>query len=336
MSSGYINLPVEGGAVVGPLDITNAATDGIPGTASQITTGDPNTVGLIIQGTMQTSIPSDVTFYNNFATLNATYAKGSITGTATGGATVVANRLDLSGDANKYVSYSATLNANMAQILTIQFKYTPNYTGVPDGITTLFSIFQTVSSDNNLIYAYISGAGFLNFVVNDPAGAPIISAVVGDISSQLITGVPLELEFDIDITNGVTSVYVAGVQTATSALTGVRSTASTLIRIGASPYGDTNSDAFFEDFSIFNDIQHASPTYSVPTPPIGAVPQMADLLQFKDSTGTVLSNVNAAGEFSYVPSDGTKWADPDPTTVNEALDRMAALLYTLNSNTPIP
>src|SRR5690606_928068 len=40
---------------------------------------------------------------------------------------------------------------------------------------------------------------------------------------------------------------------------------------------------------------------------------------------------NRSEQISYVPANGAHWIDPDPTTVKEAIDRMAALLNTLNS-----
>lgn len=44
----------------------------------------------------------------------------------------------------------------------------------------------------------------------------------------------------------------------------------------------------------------------------------------------------AAGDVAYTPGDSSKWASPAPTTTQQALDRMASLLYTLNTSTAIP
>ena len=43
-----------------------------------------------------------------------------------------------------------------------------------------------------------------------------------------------------------------------------------------------------------------------------------------------------AGANSYTPSNSGNWDNPAPTTITGALDRMASLLYTLNSNGVIP
>jgi hypothetical protein len=42
------------------------------------------------------------------------------------------------------------------------------------------------------------------------------------------------------------------------------------------------------------------------------------------------------GPDSYTPSIDGHWADPNPTTISEAIDRLAAAVYGLLSNTPIP
>lgn len=50
---------------------------------------------------------------------------------------------------------------------------------------------------------------------------------------------------------------------------------------------------------------------------------------------TVLRRLNDANGLAYTPALPVIWAAPPPTTVQEALDRMASLLFTLNGN-PIP
>ena len=38
----------------------------------------------------------------------------------------------------------------------------------------------------------------------------------------------------------------------------------------------------------------------------------------------------------YVPAKSEIWSSPAPTTIQEGLDRIASLLYSLNKNQPIP
>jgi hypothetical protein len=49
-----------------------------------------------------------------------------------------------------------------------------------------------------------------------------------------------------------------------------------------------------------------------------------------------LNSVQSALTSVYSTSAPTKWATSVPATIGAAIDRMAALLYTLNSNTAIP
>ena len=54
----------------------------------------------------------------------------------------------------------------------------------------------------------------------------------------------------------------------------------------------------------------------------------------EDSESLILSTfANGTG---YESAEPAKWASPAPTRVQDALDRMASLLYSLNGNTPIP
>lgn len=52
-------------------------------------------------------------------------------------------------------------------------------------------------------------------------------------------------------------------------------------------------------------------------------------------TRTTIVRVDDAFGLAYTPADPTDWVDPDPTTVQEALDRLAATVAVLNSG-PIP
>jgi hypothetical protein len=57
----------------------------------------------------------------------------------------------------------------------------------------------------------------------------------------------------------------------------------------------------------------------------------------KSVVGATLQLTNAnGGAAPYTPGVPAQWSGPAPTTIQAALDRIAALLYTHRSNTPIP
>ena len=81
-----------------------------------------------------------------------------------------------------------------------------------------------------------------------------------------------------------------------------------------------------------------------------AIPEAADGIQILDnddgnfkaaSLGSLpVSTLSAAAialklNSAFVPGQSSDW-DGDPATVQEAIDRMAALLFVLNTNTAIP
>jgi len=47
------------------------------------------------------------------------------------------------------------------------------------------------------------------------------------------------------------------------------------------------------------------------------------------------ADASALTNIAYTPNDSNHWADPDPTNINDALDRIAAAIYALNGNTGI-
>lgn len=54
------------------------------------------------------------------------------------------------------------------------------------------------------------------------------------------------------------------------------------------------------------------------------------------ASGGITYNPNSdllSTDLAYTPNNGTHWIDPDPTTVAEAIDRLAAVVYALNGNT---
>lgn len=53
------------------------------------------------------------------------------------------------------------------------------------------------------------------------------------------------------------------------------------------------------------------------------------------TNGAILTLLNNTKSVGYTPSEPNKW-NPTPNNAQNAIDRMAALLYTLNTNIPIP
>lgn len=67
----------------------------------------------------------------------------------------------------------------------------------------------------------------------------------------------------------------------------------------------------------------------------GFASQSGDLLQFRNSAGTVLSSVNAAGQLSFETAETTFWATSVPATQQEAIERLAKAVSN-DGASPIP
>jgi hypothetical protein len=192
--------------------------------------------------------PVDSTFgatYTN--SINGNWGNGTLTGTAGGGATVSSGKLDLSYNDLRYVRYSATDNINNLTEGTVKFKVTPNYTGVPTGYRTFFSIIQSEASPNNSIglWHYII-TGSLYLLINNSAGVQIVSA---DFGGWLpVSGTEYEFEVHWQLSVGDNRLFINGVQKGgTNTNTGAL-TALNYIKIGTNYNNDYNSNFKINDF----------------------------------------------------------------------------------------
>lgn len=196
------------------------------------------------------------TFFANYdSDINGNYGDGVLTGTAVGGASVSAGKLDLKYSDSRYVTYPATLNANHGAQGCIRLKYTPNYSGAPGATRQIIGI-ANGSALADCIYILHTAAGNIWFRVFVGGAAPV------DIQAAWITGIAgteYELEFNWDLVNGASRMFVNGNQLgATSAGVGVRATTMTLIKVGCAYDNSGVSNAEFNDLIIFSSPQHTA------------------------------------------------------------------------------
>jgi len=218
-----------------------------------------NTKAEFVAGKVQQKdkAPTDSTSVGTYTTdINLNYGEGVLTGTATGGASVVSNRLDVTGGTSKYVSYDAAGNASSQQTLTLRFKYTPNYTGGPLTIRGMFVICEGHNLTDNSIGMYHGSGGILHLYITDQAGGLIL-----DVSDTWLpnSGVTYEFEVNTDLTSGETRLFIDGVLSLSDLIsTGTRNSDIGLFRVGANAGGTWNSDAYFEDVVVFDTVQHTT------------------------------------------------------------------------------
>src|SRR3990167_888374 len=175
------------------------------------------------------------TFTSNINLNN--WSAGTVTGTATGGATVSSGKLNLIFDDVRYVSYDADLNADSQQTGCIRFKLTPNYSGTPSTQKTFFGISQAFSNLNNLIQLnQLITTGNLAVAFYDSTGVAMSSADLGNWSPT--SGTEYEFELNYDFTSGATRLFIDGTQKgSTITSTGTRSSSIADLRIGTNYVG---------------------------------------------------------------------------------------------------
>lgn len=199
------------------------------------------------------------------SSIDGSWGEGTLTGTASGGATITGSKLVCSG-ASSGVLYSAVDNASSAtQKGAIRVKYTPSYTGSPASDVGLFEI--TDGGDNNrLSIIHNSSGNLIIHAFNSSGGAISGGASLGNPSFVASTTYEIELNWNFD--DGVTQLYVDGVQQgSTVENTGTRNTSVVNLYVGAGLRA-TNGGGSFEDFVIYdtapNHTDAYTPGYSVP------------------------------------------------------------------------
>jgi hypothetical protein len=215
----------------------NACVTVVAVTAYDYTTGWPIT-----------PYSSYITFYAKYSTtIDATYAGGTDTGTATGGAAIASGILDLSHDDVRYVSYDGTSNVNNQQTGYIRFFVKPDYSGAPAADKVFITISKADIDAINLIeIRHLNATSNIRLIIKDQAAANVISSSLGAWTPVLGTWYEFELYYDL--TSGNTFLMIDHVQLgATSAATGTRSASIDLLRIGAS-YDST--DGIVSNFDV--------------------------------------------------------------------------------------
>lgn len=207
------------------------------------------------------------------STIDLTDGGGTLTGTGFGAPVITGNKLDLTGDVERYVSYDGTGNVDSAiQTGAVKFKFTPNYNGSPATDFNLFCLSKAVGDTDNkilLIHKDAGGGGAdqLRMDIVDSTGTDIINNF--DFGTFVaVSGTEYEFELNWDITTGATRLFIDGVQLgATETSTGTRDNLIDLFRVGEDPDGGGASDGFFADFMVFPTVQHTAnytPGYTLP------------------------------------------------------------------------
>ncbi len=177
-----------------------------------------------------------------------------------GGAAVVSSKLSLINSDLRYVVYSAEGNANIANFGAIRFLITPNYNGSPIGALGE-QHFISVNDGNgadiaNEIDLFQRVNGQITLLVKDKDADDIISNV--DIGSWSPTsGVEYEFELNVDTKNGVTNLFIDGVQLGSTIISkGIREGTMHHFHVGTNIAKTALSNFAIADLQIFKSARH--------------------------------------------------------------------------------
>lgn len=251
--------------------------------------------------------PANATFAANYgASVDGNWGNGSLAGSAVGGAVVAGGKLDLGGF-GKYVDYAAAGNASFSQTGAVRFRFTPNYSTKPVGGWNIFFVICDADNDtrNRIEFRQSSSAGQLQFRLNDSTGASLGTFTLAN--WNLTAGVEYEIEVNFDFTGGTHRVFVDGALFDSFTVTGTRSNAAGLFRIGADYNAADQSDGKYDDVIVFDAVQHTAnytPGYTVPDTAFAG--DVIWLPQFSHA-GPIGSTIKIFDAFSTVESGSPRY-----------------------------
>lgn len=248
--------------------------------------------------------PTNATFFASWTSmLNANWSglgNGSLAVSPFNGAAINNGVLDLTGSTNKYVTFSAIGNADSAQTGTIEFEYTPNYSGTPATIQAIFSVGETLGSYVNAleILHYVDGHLYLNLW--DISSSPVV-AVQGSWNPTQGTTYTIRCEYD-GIT-GVNAIYIDDILFEMTTQTFSTRTNSIVYGFTGQVISGTSGNANFtmKNLSIYSTIVTPS------SPVLPATIYMATSAMMPLFTYSGVASLQAFTAFATTDSGGTQY-----------------------------
>lgn len=168
-------------------------------------------IGGIKAGLKDLQDPNEI-LYGNFATKDLFRGNGgSLIGTLSGGASVAGNKLLMNNAISKWGFDPSGFTIPDHNILTIRFKYTPNYSGTPAANQGMYREAGTSTTHNMIEMRHISGSGNLTIVFRNSAGSGqgTLTAISG---WSPVSGTTYEIELNLNSTLGEARLFVDGIQ----------------------------------------------------------------------------------------------------------------------------
>lgn len=184
----------------------------------------------------------------------------SVSGTLAGGASVSSGVLNCDSGGNDACDYPSSTLYTTDGIFCIRFKLTPQYTGNPAADRPIFSVCKNGSSVNRLFLQHDT-SGDLQLMVRENGGAYVYNndTLFGAYSPS--TGVAETWEFNLDLVNGQTRLFIDGVQkgnTGAGTSTDFQASVCDVVRLGNDQAKSLVPDFKFDDFVFFSTVQHTS------------------------------------------------------------------------------
>jgi len=243
---------------------------------------------------------------------------GSLTAALRGSPSVSGGKLVCTGDQGVSYSISTIIPQGAAK-----FKYQPNFSGAPPSNINIFSMLGSVGGERLLLSQSPSGDNFRVFLTNDAGGVLLNASQIGPNSINLQSDTEYEIELNWDNSTGVIRLFLNGALHGSLSPGAWAFSGSATVHMGAIATPYARAEASFDDFVIFDSVQHTSAyTAGYGLPAFIYSNSTVELPAFSyTGLGTIQavesSTITEAGAPRYIVAgfywDGSEWTASDGT-----------------------
>lgn len=207
--------------------------------------------------------PSNSIFGGNFtSSMNLSWHKElAVTATLNGTPTLSGGKIVCSGAQGVY------WNNNTKALESHKFIYTPGYTTSPGSNVNMLSGYNGTNNNDRFHLTHSPSGNTLRMTLFDNVGASVVSVLAIGAAWTPTAGVDYEFELGIDPASGVIRVFIDGTLHGTlSPGAWTRGTSASRFYLGACPIFYDLADGSFDDYLMFDNIQHTGnyvPGYTV-------------------------------------------------------------------------
>ena len=201
------------------------------------------------------------TFFASYSTtIDAIRGPGGVTGTAIGTPTITGGKLDLSGLTLSYISYAMVDNAVLEDDFTVEFDFTPDYSGFPTlGAQYVISTGDTTTTNANYFALYHNTDGKWTTKLFQSSGNLAAGSTPNFGVWTATSGTPVRVSYNVSGSNNTVELFLDGASHGSAlTYTSPRTATEGFFFVGTDRGKSMKADFLLQNLTLFNNTQRSA------------------------------------------------------------------------------